>query len=189
MGELREEYAKCLNELDCFEAAKLGMGYSNLRAVKPEKFYVYALAYPDTGKVFYVGKGKGARWRSHECDSRNLTHINDRVQDAINSVERSGALCTAICVRDGLTENQAFNLEAYLISSVDGLFNGAKGRMTPTEKEYACFKRWPRVTRLHLYMPDGRKTWLHKECKNVLRIKRKGLVEWGRAVAAERLAA
>lgn len=184
----REEYANILNEADCFEAAtKTGMGNINLRSdYKPAKYYVYALANPDTGKVFYVGKGIRVRWSVHEIQSRAFAHINAKVQITINDIERNGKRCLAICVKDGLTEQQAFSLEAYLISTVENLCNGAKGRATKAEQEFNMFKNWPRVTMRHLYMSDGRKTWLHQQVKDCLRIKREGLVKWGREVAAER---
>lgn len=186
----REVYAKWLNDSDCFEAAEnSGLGSVNIRAIKPSKYYVYALAYPDTGKVFYIGKGVKDRWRFHEMRSRIFQHENARVQDAINRIEADGKLCIAICVKDGLSEDEAYNLERYLIEAVDGTFNGAKGRMTEAEKNFSLYRVFPRVTRLHLYMPDGRKTWLHDHVKAVMRVKREGLVEWGRKAKAERAAA
>lgn len=68
-------------------------------------FYVYVHRTVDTGRVFYVGKGKNARAWSKR--SRN--------QHWLNTVNKHGGFIVEI-VLDQLEEEQAFSLEVELIS-------------------------------------------------------------------------
>lgn len=72
------------------------------------KFYVYAHIRPDTGAVFYVGKGRGKRARLMVRRSEYHTRI-------VAKLARSGLRPEIRIVRDGLTEVCAFALERALI--------------------------------------------------------------------------
>ncbi len=76
------------------------------------KFYVYLLIDPDKNEPFYVGKGK---------DNRVFAHINQEITDdeenlkyqEINRIGRENV--EHIIVRHGLSEQNAFAVEASLI--------------------------------------------------------------------------
>ena len=192
--DCREDYAHYLNVRDCWEAARLcdGMGLKNCREYDPVKYYVYVLADPDTRKAFYIGKGKSARWRCHEMDAKAFRHVNAKVGEKIVSLARDGKEHLAICVRDGLSESQAYNLEAYLIANVDGTFNGAKGRMTNAQRQLAFYKSLPDVKFGHLFArKDGEwvKGWLYDHCVDIYWMKRNGIEKWQNEVDKECAAA
>ena len=82
------------------------------------KYYVYILLDPKEDKPFYVGKGIGNRVFNHlECaltdtDSSNAKY--DRIREIINN----GQTVKHVIVRHGLTENEAFQIEATLIDTL-----------------------------------------------------------------------
>ena len=91
-------------------------------------YYVYCLNYPDTGETFYIGKGKGNRVFSHangnlESDS-NIEKI-----EVINSIKSRGQKVEHWIIRYGMSEKEAFEVEAALIDFVglDNLSNCVKG--------------------------------------------------------------
>ncbi len=88
-------------------------------------FYVYVLVDPRKGgkfvcgdfvspyEPFYVGKGKGARYKSHSLRSSNL------VKNKIAAIKRkTGKLHKVKILRRDLTETQAYKIEARLIKSI-----------------------------------------------------------------------
>lgn len=72
-------------------------------------YYVYIWFRPWDGSPCYVGKGRGKRWqdfrRTHNC---HLTNI----------VKKAAGELPAIIFRDGLSEKEAFDLEAILIAAI-----------------------------------------------------------------------
>jgi len=91
-------------------------------------YYVYCLNYPNTGETFYIGKGKGNRVFSHangnlESDS-NIEKI-----EVINSIKNEGQKVEHWIIRYGMSEKEAFEVEAALIDFVglDNLSNCVKG--------------------------------------------------------------
>lgn len=69
----------------------------------------YAYEWRENAMPFYVGKGTGNRARVHETRSHNPI-----VQAVIQRAKRTGATVECVIVRDGLTEFEAFKLEAEL---------------------------------------------------------------------------
>jgi hypothetical protein len=94
-----------------------------------ETHYVYEHIRLDTGKVFYVGKGRGQR----------LLKTSSRNQHWKNVVSKCGGFKAEI-IANGLTEDEAFNFEKLLISQIKiqtdlslvNLNDGGKGGVSPS---------------------------------------------------------
>ncbi len=92
-------------------------------------YYVYFLIDPETDKIFYVGKGIGNRIFAH------LNHVisspleSDKL-DKIRSIQIKGLQVKHVIHRHGLTEKEAFEVEASLIDfmGLEGLTNIVSGR-------------------------------------------------------------
>ena len=107
-------------------------------------YYVYFLRDPRDKKVFYVGKGRGNRVFQHVA--RALVDPVDPVEsdklDHIRAIQESGTDVEHILLRHGLTEREAFEIEAAAIDFVgignlanvqQGLHGTDFGIMTPAE--------------------------------------------------------
>jgi uncharacterized protein len=98
---------ECIMEKDAF----------SLAVIEKSKCYVYLLVDPETEEVFYVGKGTG---------NRIFAHLNDASQGAdesaklerIRAIQQRGMQVKCIIHRHGLTEDQAFEVEAALIDFI-----------------------------------------------------------------------
>ena len=82
--------------------------------MKPH-FYIY-VAFRLDGSPCYVGKGKGHRWRAHLWRSHN--------RQLRGIVSRSGGDIPIVIVRNGLTEQQAFECEVAFIAAIGRYPNG-----------------------------------------------------------------
>jgi hypothetical protein len=98
-------------------------------------YYVYGLADPTTGEVFYVGKGTGPRRDRHVAQWRKDRHPNPFVSARLTAC---GGACEVRCLADGLTEDAALRLEAKLINEGDGLANIAHGMSWQARQMAAC---------------------------------------------------
>ena len=77
--------------------------------------YVYLLIDPREGRVFYVGKGTGGRCFSHVQEARHTTRDSKGDYEKlamIRDIEASGHDVQIDILRHGLTESEAFLLEA-----------------------------------------------------------------------------
>lgn len=98
---------------------------------KKRKYYVYRLIDPRTFRIFYVGKGSGDRVFQHVKDVKSLIgKDNDAVSlksQQIAEILACGKQVISIIHRWGLTENEAFEVEAALIDAYPGLTNIQSG--------------------------------------------------------------
>ncbi len=100
-------------------------------------YYVYRLIDPRNGQTFYVGKGKDNRVFAHvECALKNyegenyLSTDEDEVSEKfkqIREIKNAGLEVIHIIQRHGLTEKEAFEVEAALIDCFPGLTNLQSG--------------------------------------------------------------
>lgn len=91
-------------------------------------YYVYCLNYPDSGETFYIGKGKGNRVFSH-ANTTLESDANIEKIEVINDIKSKGQKVEHVIVRYGLSEKEAFEIEAALIDFVglDNLSNSVNG--------------------------------------------------------------
>ena len=91
-------------------------------------FYVYVLVDPRDNQIFYVGKGTGHRLLQH---GREADLSSDRSTSSktarIRQIRAHGLEPRLDIVRHGLTEAEAFLVEASLIDCITGLTNKVAG--------------------------------------------------------------
>lgn len=101
-------------------------------------FYVYTLTDPRTGKVFYVGKGKGNRVFAHAQEALVDPSPADKLE-RIREIKASGAQVLYAIIRHGMNESEALEVESALIdfiglSALDNVVAGhnmdIRGRMS-----------------------------------------------------------
>lgn len=80
-------------------------------------YYVYILIDPKTNKVFYVGKGTGNRIFAHINGAISSPLESDKL-DKIRSIHAKGLQVKYSIIRHGLTEKEAFEVEASLIDFI-----------------------------------------------------------------------
>lgn len=82
-------------------------------------YYVYLYLKPD-GTTFYVGKGKDDRWKYHLNEARkdNTTDKNNLKLNTIRKILKSGQEPIVKFVDSNISEEQAFELEQFLISEI-----------------------------------------------------------------------
>ena len=124
------------------------------RALNPrqQRFYVYALADPRDGAVFYVGKGCGRRAYTHESLARLWAHGDLRVAEKIRAILARGDRPIVTKLSSELTEEQAFERERHEIGTCGGLHNLSPGGRSHEEsvrdRMRAVIKRLPRMSTL-----------------------------------------
>lgn len=95
------------------------------------KYYVYRLIDPRNGSTFYIGKGKGNRVFYHATLADNSPDFKDGeipCADRIREIKSVNLEPTHIIHRHGMSEREAFEVEAALIDVFDGqLTNVATG--------------------------------------------------------------
>ena len=101
-------------------------------------YYVYILSDPENGEVFYVGKGNGNRVFAHVRQTIDNPLANDKLE-RIGEIQAKGLEVKHEILRHGLTEKEAFEVEAAVIDfiNVENLTNKVvghdadnRGRMT-----------------------------------------------------------
>lgn len=123
---------------EAMEAANLILGGCK----RLSGYYVYLLIDPRGGDVFYVGKGKGRRAFAHETAWFAGDRQNVPKADRIGSIVRSGLHVECRCFLDNLSEDDAFDLERWLIRQIGirNLTNLLPGQQSPTRKLIALIK-------------------------------------------------
>jgi hypothetical protein len=113
-----------------------------------ERFYVYFLVDPMDGRIFYIGKGKGDRLKSHAKEAKRTATVgNGRKIAAINAIITAGFPVKEVVFADDLVEKGAFALERCLIHRLRecGLTNISGGVVTSLEataaKAEVCLSR------------------------------------------------
>ena len=81
-------------------------------------FYTYILKEKSTGSPFYVGKGKGQRMYVHRREALNENTNYRSIHRKIQSILGRGDEIEYCVVDSGLTEDQAFELEIFLIAEI-----------------------------------------------------------------------
>ena len=92
-------------------------------------YYVYRLIDPRNGETFYVGKGLKNRVFAHvrgELDADDDS-LSEKIQ-RIRQIRLSGFAVAHVIHRHGLTEDQAFEVEAALIDAYPQTTNQVGGR-------------------------------------------------------------
>lgn len=104
-------------------------------------YYVYLLIDPETNVVFYVGKGTGNRIFAHLNYALQFPKESDKL-DRIRAINQKGLQVKHLIHRHGLTEKEAFEVEAALIdfiglrelvNKVGGYSSKYRGQMTVDE--------------------------------------------------------
>lgn len=92
------------------------------------EFYVYTLADPKCGSVFYVGKGKGRRAYDHtELVRRGKSSGNLRKDERIKAILACGSEPVVAIVARYENEADAYEHERELIALTSGLANALAG--------------------------------------------------------------
>jgi len=91
-------------------------------------YYVYLLIDPETEIIFYVGKGFGNRIFAHLNNAISSPQESDKL-DKIRLIQSKGLQVKHVIHRHGLTEKEAFEVEASLIDFIglEGLINVVGG--------------------------------------------------------------
>jgi hypothetical protein len=94
-------------------------------------YYVYRLIDPRDGSTFYIGKGQGNRVFAHVKGSLIFENAEDDKTAKIriiNQIKNADLEPIHIIHRHGMTEEEAFQVEAALIDATPGLTNEVGGR-------------------------------------------------------------
>lgn len=96
------------------------------------QYYVYRLIDPRNGQTFYIGKGKGNRVFAHVQGAlkgfweKEEDEVSAKIQQ-IRDIHAAGLSVIHVIQRFGLTEKEAYEVEAALIDCFPGLTNLQRG--------------------------------------------------------------
>ncbi len=119
--------------------AALRAGYSLLPASRGG-YYVYFLCDPESGSVFYVGKGRDRRMSTHTKKAfSDGASGNGAKNKKIQEIVQKGQAVSELIFADALDESAAFSLERELIHllKAHGLTNISAGIVTHQESAMA----------------------------------------------------
>lgn len=104
-----------------------GFGNFNIFCIVKDfgEFYVYAYYDPrkDPPEIFYIGKGKGGRYKVHLCPSMLKKGHNIIKRRKLNAILKEGLTPEIIKLKEFLTEEQAYKLEQELIEEFGTIIN------------------------------------------------------------------
>jgi uncharacterized protein len=92
-------------------------------------YYVYGLIDPRDGKPFYIGKGLGNRLFQHANEALTSRDRSTLKLDRIREIKHQALEVQHVIYRHGLTEKEAFEVEASLIDAY-GLGRDALSELT-----------------------------------------------------------
>jgi hypothetical protein len=110
---------------------------SSLKKKSNGGFYVYFLCDPRNNQIFYVGKGKGDRFRAHVKEYQKNRSCNGVKDHRIKEIIDSGLSVGEFIFEDELDERAAFSLERVMIRNLRkcGLTNIVDGIVTKEESQ------------------------------------------------------
>ena len=82
------------------------------------RYYVYMLLAPEDNKPFYVGKGVDNRVFDHIAGAMMEVDTLTEKYERIREITRAGQAVKYVIVRHGLSEDEAFQIEASLIDAL-----------------------------------------------------------------------
>lgn len=91
------------------------MSKLNQATIEKLKYYVYLLKDPRSGEIFYVGKGKGNRINNHSLEALIFGEDKSEKIKRIRQITDTGRELQLVVLRHGLTEKEAFEIEASAI--------------------------------------------------------------------------
>jgi hypothetical protein len=103
-------------------------------------YYVYLLKDPTTHEVFYVGKGKGNRITSHNLEALVYGEKRSEKLEKIRAITGSNREVELVVLRHGLTEKEAFEVEAAVIDLLDGTLTNIMGGHNSDERGMMSLK-------------------------------------------------
>lgn len=110
------------------------MSKLNQSTIEKLGYYVYLLKDPETHEVFYVGKGIGNRINSHNLEALVFGEKRTEKLEKIRSITKSGSEVELVVLRHGLTEKEAFEIEAAVIDLLDGTLTNIMGGHNSDER-------------------------------------------------------
>lgn len=82
------------------------------------KYYVYMLLDPKDNKPFYIGKGYDNRVFNHLACALTDIDTSTAKYDKIREIIQNGQTVNHVIIRHGLSENEAYQIEASLIDTL-----------------------------------------------------------------------
>lgn len=87
------------------------------KTIQELRYYVYMLIDPNDNKPFYIGKGLDNRVFDHlDCALTDIDTTNAKYE-RIREINKNGQLVKHVIIRHGLTEKEAYQIEATLIDT------------------------------------------------------------------------
>jgi len=119
-----KEYIECLNAFASAQAC--GVSFEE----NPSGYYVYFLLHPISGKIIYVGKGKGKRKDAHLRDYYNSQISNARKHNTIGKIVSEGFEPLSVIFEKDIQEEEAYQLETFFIEYFRdyGISNAERGQ-------------------------------------------------------------